>query len=107
MFFRNLSAQEVQSFRQWARENYQPFSEIKGIWHPVVQEECLIINKEQSVFVDEHGNTVWCEQSGETPAEHFDDYAALCDECNKNLQAELEDPDSGYNRQIRWSNTGR
>ena len=46
--FRKLSPEEEKSFRQWARENYIPFTEIKGIWHPIVQDECVAINKENS-----------------------------------------------------------
>ena len=42
--FRDLSANEEQSFRAWARENYIPLSPILGVWHPVVQEECAQIN---------------------------------------------------------------
>ncbi len=45
--FRDLSPDEEQEFRDWARQNYVPYSEIKGIWHPVVQDECVKINKEQ------------------------------------------------------------
>lgn len=43
--FRNLTDEEISEFRQWARENYAPFSPIKGIWHPVIQDECVKINK--------------------------------------------------------------
>ena len=46
--YRLLSPKEEKQFRQWARENYQPFTEINGSWHPVVQDECAKINKEQS-----------------------------------------------------------
>jgi hypothetical protein len=42
--FRNLSPEEEQSFRQWARDNYQPFEPIDGVWHPVIQDECARIN---------------------------------------------------------------
>lgn len=46
--FRELSQQEEDEFRQWARDNYEPFSAIKeGIWHPIVVEECQNINKDQ------------------------------------------------------------
>ena len=45
--FRTLTPEEEKSFQKWARENYVPFSEIKGIWHPVVQAECVKINKER------------------------------------------------------------
>ena len=44
--FKELNEQEKIEFRKWARDNYQPFSEIKGIWHPVVVEECAKINQE-------------------------------------------------------------
>lgn len=53
MFFRDLGEEEQAKFRAWARENYKPFSDIKGIWHPVVQDECRKINEEQSAFVPE------------------------------------------------------
>jgi hypothetical protein len=46
--FRELSPEEEKEFRQWARDNYEPFSEINGVWHPVVQDECVKINKEKS-----------------------------------------------------------
>lgn len=51
MFFRTLTAAEEKRFRQWARDNYEPGSEIKGTWHPVVQAECVEINRRRSVFV--------------------------------------------------------
>lgn len=44
--FRELTEKEADKFRAWARENYKPYSEIKGIWHPVVQNECTQINSE-------------------------------------------------------------
>jgi hypothetical protein len=43
---RDLTPEEEAEFRQWARENYTPFSAVQGIWHPVVQDECQKINKE-------------------------------------------------------------
>ena len=45
--FKDLSAEEEAEYRQWARKSYTPFTEIKGIWHPVVQEECVKMNKEE------------------------------------------------------------
>ena len=40
---------EIESeYRTWARENYIPFTEIKSVWHPVVQSECIRINEEQT-----------------------------------------------------------
>ena len=40
-FFRELTEEEKEGFRKWARENYKVYSPIKGIWHPIVQEECV------------------------------------------------------------------
>lgn len=51
MFYRALTTAEEKKFRKWARDTYEPGVEIKGIWHPVVQEECVAINCERSVFV--------------------------------------------------------
>jgi len=48
--FRDLGEAEAASFRKWARENYKPFSEISGLWHPVVQAECTQMNKEADVW---------------------------------------------------------
>jgi hypothetical protein len=44
--FRNLSRQEVQDFRAWARANYTPLEKIPGVWHPVIQSECVAMNQE-------------------------------------------------------------
>jgi hypothetical protein len=44
--FRNLSEAEQASFRKWAREHYKVFSPISGVWHPIVQDECVKMNKE-------------------------------------------------------------
>ena len=44
--FKDLTAQEETEFRQWARDNYVCFSDISGIWHPVVQDECKNMNDE-------------------------------------------------------------
>ena len=46
MIFRKLTEEEVQVFRAWARKHYQPFTAIDGVWHPVVQAECVKINEE-------------------------------------------------------------
>lgn len=51
MFYRALTTAEEKKFRTWARDTYEPGSEILGCWHPVVQEECVTINRERSVFV--------------------------------------------------------
>jgi len=42
--FRELTKEEEKSFRKWANDNYIPFDDIKGIWHPIVQEECKNMN---------------------------------------------------------------
>lgn len=47
--FRELDEKEIDDFKTWARDNYTPFTEIKGIWHPIVQQECIEINKESDV----------------------------------------------------------
>jgi hypothetical protein len=44
--FRNLSPAEEAKFRAWARANYKPFEPIDGTWHPVVQDECVTMNRE-------------------------------------------------------------
>ena len=45
--FRNLFEDEIPEFIAWARENYIPGDDIPITWHPVVQEECLLMNKEK------------------------------------------------------------
>jgi hypothetical protein len=45
--FRKLDPEEVKEFRQWARDNYKPFTPIQGYWHPEVQDECRKINEEK------------------------------------------------------------
>ena len=44
MLFKELTASEIEDSKKWARENYECFSPIKGIWHPAVQEECVRMN---------------------------------------------------------------
>ena len=44
MVFRKLSEAEEIEFRQWAKDNYKPLDEIKGFWHPIVQDECKRMN---------------------------------------------------------------
>ena len=45
--FKELTVEEAQEFAQWARDNYKPGDPIPGIWHPVVQRECVIMNEEE------------------------------------------------------------
>jgi len=56
--FKKLGAAEEKKFRQWAKKNYKPFSEIKEIWHPVVQDECVKINKKAGKTVMGTGGKV-------------------------------------------------
>lgn len=44
--FRELNEREIEEFRQWARQNYQRGALISSVWHPVVQAECLVMNRE-------------------------------------------------------------
>jgi hypothetical protein len=46
MLFRKLTEAEIVDFKKWARESYKPYEDISGIWHPVVQAECVKINEE-------------------------------------------------------------
>lgn len=46
--FKKLSNIEIDLYREWARQNYVPHDNINTCWHPVVQEECININKEQN-----------------------------------------------------------
>lgn len=47
--FINLSKEEEAEFRQWARENYKALTPIDGCWHPVIQDECRIINEQTPI----------------------------------------------------------
>jgi hypothetical protein len=45
--FRDLDDEEIADFKQYARDNYNIGDDIKGIWHPVVQRECTLMNEEK------------------------------------------------------------
>ncbi len=47
LLFRELTPNEEVEFRKWARENHAPFEPIQGVWHWVVQDECVQMNKEK------------------------------------------------------------
>tara|TARA_R100000234_G_scaffold114270_1_gene89304 strand:+ start:487 stop:663 length:177 start_codon:yes stop_codon:yes gene_type:complete len=47
-FFIEADNEQEALFRKWAREEYEPFTEIKPVWHPVVRDECHKINTEQA-----------------------------------------------------------
>jgi alpha-ketoglutarate-dependent taurine dioxygenase len=44
--YKSLTPEEEARFRQWARENYQTYEPILGVWHPAVQDECVKMNTE-------------------------------------------------------------
>jgi hypothetical protein len=46
-FFRELDPIEEDDFRQWARDNYIPGSDVNMLWHPVVRDECDRITAER------------------------------------------------------------
>lgn len=49
MEFRTLSEKEELEFRQWARANYKVRNNIPGIWPPVIQDECVKMNREATL----------------------------------------------------------
>jgi hypothetical protein len=46
--FRDDLSPEEQAFRRWARANYKVFEPVQGVWHPLVQQECVEMNREAS-----------------------------------------------------------
>lgn len=44
--FRELDTEEIKEFKLWARENYVPGTKVNEVYHPVVQQECDLINRE-------------------------------------------------------------
>ena len=50
LFRNNMSSEEVEDCKKWARDNYKPHDKIKGIWHPEVQKECVQMNIETPLF---------------------------------------------------------
>lgn len=53
--FRILNAKQERLFRKWARDNYKPGAEINELWHPVVRDECFIMNTERRDGKDNAG----------------------------------------------------
>ncbi len=43
--WKSLTEEETVKYRQWARDHYKPMEPINGVWHPVVQAECVLMNK--------------------------------------------------------------
>ena len=58
MQFRSLTPAEADKFRQWAIDNYVPFTDINGTWHPVTQLQCVTINFNHSTWTmdEDHDN---------------------------------------------------
>lgn len=50
--FNQLTSQQEADFRLWARQNYQVYTPIDGVWHPVVQDECVRMNAETGYSPD-------------------------------------------------------
>lgn len=46
--FRELSPEETKEFQQWARDNYELGTPVNEVYHPVVQQECDLMNREQA-----------------------------------------------------------
>ena len=44
--FKNLDANDVADYKKWARDNYELGTLISEVWHPVVQDECAVMNDE-------------------------------------------------------------
>ena len=44
--FRAVEGEEASQFKQWARDNYAVFTPINGLWHPIIQAECVEMNRE-------------------------------------------------------------
>ena len=51
--FRELTNKEAIEFRKWARENYDLGEPISNLWHPIVRDECAIMNSEVSREADD------------------------------------------------------
>ena len=49
--FKKLNTSEEQEFRKWARDNFKPGDEISPIWHPILRDECFIIEKESDAAI--------------------------------------------------------
>lgn len=46
VMFRQFTAKEAEEAKAWARANYVPLEPISGVWHPIVQRECTLMNEE-------------------------------------------------------------
>ena len=48
--FRALDENEANEFKELARQKYKRFEPIEGIWHPIYQMECVLMNHEVSLY---------------------------------------------------------
>jgi hypothetical protein len=46
--FKELDGDEIILFKDWARRNYVKGDPINPMWHPVIRQECEVINGENS-----------------------------------------------------------
>lgn len=46
VMFRVLSPEDEAGFRGWARNFYRPGTTINPLWHPVVRDECEVMDAE-------------------------------------------------------------
>lgn len=53
MAFRKLDAAGEAEFKKAAREQYELFTEIKGVWHPIYQMECALMNHRAADYTEE------------------------------------------------------
>ena len=46
--WRELNKEEEKDFKKWARENYKIGEQVNEAYHPVVQQECDLMNREHA-----------------------------------------------------------
>jgi hypothetical protein len=46
--FKDLTPAQERVFRAWARAFYTPGSDISELWHPILREECALMNEEHA-----------------------------------------------------------
>jgi len=56
--FRSLTEEEVEEFKQHARDYYNLGTPIDELWHPVYREECQRMNEEAGLKPSEKGESL-------------------------------------------------
>ena len=51
--FLELSPNQEEAFRKWARENYKPLNPIKEVWHSSVRDECEKMDQEFKITYEQ------------------------------------------------------